>query len=170
MAPAAEVESARGNRGQGREPIYGQQSGGDSRGGSPFLCCNQLQLHFMAVAYNGARGLSRDVARIVQNGPSIFQLPPPFSRGPHLGLLGSIVCDCVWLWGNKYTSQLPRRPAWVVSVPNYLYVANIGQHTQQRDASTARRGIARPSAAHTAHLMRYCNELQLQLIVGSRGS
>ena len=146
MAPAAEVESARGNRGQGREPIYGQQSGGDSRGGSPFLCCNQLQMHFMAVAYSGTRGLSREVARIVQNGPSIFQLLPPFSRGP---LLPGFVFDCVCmrLWGNKYTACNPRRPAWAVSVPNYPNAANIGQHAQQRgDAGTgkARQGPAQP--------------------------
>jgi len=124
----------------------------------------------MAVAYNGARGLSRDAARIVQNGSPIFQLPPPFSREPHLGLLGSIVCDCVWLWGNKYTACNPRRPAWAVSVPNYPMFADSRQHTQHRGDAGRWQGAARPSAAYIAHLMRYCNELQLQLIVGSRGS
>jgi len=135
MAPAAEVESARGNRGQGREPIYGQQSQEAFSGWLPISV-----LQSIAVAFHGSsiqwhswvvKGCSKDCPKWPLYFPVATTLfartPPPWAFG----------FDCVWLWGNKYTACNPRRPAWAVSVPNYLYVANIGQHTQQRAAGKA---------------------------------
>jgi len=109
--------------------------------------------------------------------PPIFQLPPPFPRSPCLGLLGSIACGC------GETSTPPAIHA--VRPGLFRFLTNRILHTlsNMRDnaATLARsclpvgkilplQALLRPSVAYTAHLMRYCNELQLQLIVGIRGN
>jgi hypothetical protein len=75
----------------------------------------------------------------------------------------------MWLWGNKYTACNPRRPAWAVSVPNYPNNAHPAGKQGMVGPGKAQQGPSKPKHSLFCR-KRYCNELQLQLIVGIRGS
>ena len=96
LAPAAELESARGNRGQGREPIYGQQSQEANEAAPHFDAYPDLNVY----------------VRVCQGG--LTKNPPfsgayhPMCADPALGLWVEMCVDCRRLWGNKHRAESRR--------------------------------------------------------------